>query len=121
MLDYNQTMNLYFELKGTPESSRESYLRRLKAFAEFIQDKGKGLEDITQSDIQQYILYLKREKALSAGTINNYISSIRFFLHPCAGQRVEQKENPPHEKDTQAAGNSTKRGCNGNPRWCSQS
>jgi predicted phosphoadenosine phosphosulfate sulfurtransferase len=45
MLDYKETMNLYFELKGTPESSRESYLRRLKAFAEFIQDK--GLEEIT--------------------------------------------------------------------------
>ena len=94
MFDYNQAMNLYFELKGTPESSRESYLRRLKAFVEFIQDKNKGLEDITQSDIQQYILYLKREKALSAGTINNYISSIRFFYTHVLDKEWNKKKIP---------------------------
>jgi integrase/recombinase XerD len=34
---------------------------------------------MNHEDIQQYILYLKREKELSAGTINNYISAIKFF------------------------------------------
>lgn len=91
MLDYKETMNLYFELKGTPESSRESYLRRLKAFAEFIQDK--GLEEITLSDIQQYILYLKA-KELSAGTINNYISSIRFFYTHVLDKEWNKKKIP---------------------------
>ena len=37
------------------------------------------MENITEGDIQQYILYLKKEKGLSAGTINNYISAIKFF------------------------------------------
>ena len=45
----------------------------------YIQDQVKSIEDINESDIQQYILYLKREKDLSPGTINNYISAIRFF------------------------------------------
>lgn len=76
---YEQEINLYFELKGAPDSSRESYLRRINAFVKFIQDNNKHVEDVTEKDIQQYILYLKKEKSLSAGTINNYISAIRFF------------------------------------------
>lgn len=79
MNQYQQKIDLYFELKGTPESSKESYSRRIYAFINFIQDQHKCMEDITESDIQQYILYLKKEKGLAAGTINNYISAIKFF------------------------------------------
>jgi len=79
MHHYEQKIDLYFELKGIPESSRESYSRRINAFIKFMQDRHKCMEDITESDIQQYILYLKKEKCLSAGTINNYISAIKFF------------------------------------------
>lgn len=79
MNHYEQEINLYFELKGTPDSSRESYLRRMQAFIKFMQKRDKCMQDTTDSDIQQYILHLKQEKGLSAGTINNYISAIRFF------------------------------------------
>jgi site-specific recombinase XerD len=44
-----------------------------------MQDRQKGVADLTESDIQQYILFLKKGKGLSAGTINNYISAIKFF------------------------------------------
>ncbi|PHJ36666.1 hypothetical protein P378_20960 [Desulforamulus profundi] len=90
MNHYEQEINLYFELKGTPESSREAYLRRINAFVNFMQDKHKCREDITESDIQQYILYLKKEKGLSPGTINNYISAIKFF-YTCI---VDKEWNP---------------------------
>lgn len=76
---YKETIELYFELKGTPQSSRESYYRRMKAFLTYMKDQGKWIENTNETDIQQYILYLKREKELSPGTINNYISAIRFF------------------------------------------
>lgn len=79
MENYEQQINLYFELKGTPESSRESYFRRMQAFITFIQNQNKNVDDMTETDIQQYILYLKQGKKLSAGTINNYISGIRWF------------------------------------------
>ncbi len=79
MNSYQQEIDLYFELKGTPESSRESYLRRINMFIKFLKDKHRLPEQIDERDIQQYILYLKKEKGLTAGTINNYISSIRFF------------------------------------------
>ena len=99
MLDYSKEMNLYFELKDTPESSRRSYLLRLKKFSEFIRAKyNKAVEDITYSDIQQYILYLKKEKALSAGTINNYISSIRFFYTHVLNKEWDKKKIPRMKK-----------------------
>lgn len=82
MQQYKQEIELYFELKGTPESSRESYLRRIFAFINYMQNQRKCMEDITASDIQQYVLYLKKEKGLSAGTINCYISAVKFF-HTC--------------------------------------
>jgi len=79
MKNYEQQISLYFELKGTPESSRESYFRRIQAFLTFIENQNKSIDDMTESDIQKYILYLKQENRLSAGTINNYISGIRWF------------------------------------------
>lgn len=94
MIDYNKEIALYFELKGTPDSSRESYLRRIKAFIKFIQAKDKDIEEISEKDIQEYILYLKRVKALSAGTINNYISSIRFFYIHVLDKSWNKKKIP---------------------------
>ena len=79
MKNYEQEINLYFELKGTPKSSQESYFRRIKAFITFIQQQNKSMDHVTDGDIQQYILYLKKERKLSAGSINNYISGIKFL------------------------------------------
>lgn len=79
MKQYEQKVELFFELKGTPDSSRESYWYRMRAFLNYLQVQNKPVEEMTEEDIQQFILYLKREKGLSAGTTNNYISSIKFF------------------------------------------
>jgi integrase/recombinase XerD len=79
MNSYQPEIELYFELKGIPDSTRESYTRRINAFIVFLQAKGKSIEEHDESDIQQYILYLKKDKGLTPGTINNYVSAIRFF------------------------------------------
>ena len=78
MKQYDKKIELFFDLKGTPDSSRESYWRRIRAFLSFMQNSNISIEDIKEEDIQQYILLLKKEKGLSTGTINKYISSIRF-------------------------------------------
>jgi integrase/recombinase XerD len=80
MKQYEQKVELFFELKGTPDSSRESYWRRMWAFLNYMQKIKRPIEELNHKDIQQYILYLKKEKKLSAGTINNYISAIKFFF-----------------------------------------
>lgn len=60
MNKYKQDIELYFELKGATEASKESYRRRMEAFIAFLQDRNICLETLTETDIQQYILYLKR-------------------------------------------------------------
>ncbi len=92
---YKQEIELYFELKGAPESSQESYLRRILAFMDFIQDnRQKRIEDTEIRDIQQYILYLKNDKGLSAGTINNYISGVRLFYSHILDKEWNPKKLP---------------------------
>ena len=93
MHDYTKEMNMFFELRDTPASSRKSYLRRLKAFLEFIQAKEQA-SDVTLKDVQDYILYLKQEKGLSPGSINNYISAIRFFYTHILGKEWDKKQVP---------------------------
>ena len=94
MINYKQQIDLYFELKGMPDSSKESYLRRMQAFIKFIRESNKSIDDLTESDIQQYILYLKKERNLSAGTINNYISGIKFFYTYVLGKEWNSKRIP---------------------------
>lgn len=79
MKQYQETLELYFELKGSPESTKEAYNRRIRAFLSYINEPERSIDDLNEEDIQQYILYLKKEKGLSAGTINNYVSAVKFF------------------------------------------
>ena len=94
MDNYDKEIELYFELKGSPESSKESYLRRMKAFINFIEENQKTKDDFTIKHIQHYILYLKKEKGLSPGTINNYISAIKFFYTYVLGKEWEPMKVP---------------------------
>jgi len=94
MEKYQEEIVLYFELKDSPESSRESYFRRMKAFSQYMQDQNKSLEELTFTDIQQYILYLKKEKRLSPGSINNYISAIKFFYTHVLDKEWNPKKVP---------------------------
>lgn len=94
MNNYEQEIELYFELKGVPDSSKESYLRRIKAFLKYLEDQQKLIEELKERDIQHYILYLKKEKSLSAGTINNYISAIQFFYTHILGRVWDAKKIP---------------------------
>lgn len=91
---YEQEIELYFELKGTSASSKESYFRRINAFVNHLIDRHKCIEDITYGDIQQYILYLKKEKGISPGTINNYISAIKFFYTHVLDKEWNPKKIP---------------------------
>lgn len=92
MTDHNQKLELYFELKNTPESSRESYNRRIQAFLKFLSPKPPTEIDV--SDVQAYILHLKQKKNLKPGTINTYISSIRFFYTHVLGKEWDSKQVP---------------------------
>lgn len=59
--NYDDEIELYYELKGTPEVSIESYYRRIQAFLKFIQSQNKNVETINKTDIPQYILYGRKD------------------------------------------------------------
>jgi len=65
------------ELRGFTEQTKEAYTRRVLDFFKHAQKKP---EDISRDDIRSYILFLKDDKKLSAGTINAIISAIKFFF-----------------------------------------
>ena len=79
MYIYKEEIDLYFELKGTPNSTREAYTRRIGAFINHIQEQNKRIDSITISDVQQFLLYLKNVKGIAPGTINAYHSAVKFF------------------------------------------
>ena len=79
MIRYQEVINKYFELKDTPESTQESYHRRISIFIKYIEDQQKVIEEISENDIQQFILYLKNDRKLQPGTINNYTSAVKFL------------------------------------------
>lgn len=79
MEKYQQRIELFFELKNSPDSTRESMTRRINHFLLYTEVVEIPMDELTFEDIQGYILHLKRERDLSPGTINNYISSIKFF------------------------------------------
>ncbi|MBB6446826.1 hypothetical protein [Bacillus benzoevorans] len=37
MKQYEETIELFFELKGSPESTKESYYRRIRAFSSYME------------------------------------------------------------------------------------
>ena len=59
---YDQEIELYFELKGTPASSRESYFRRVNAFINYLIDRHKRAEDITDVFVNQKGDHLTNKK-----------------------------------------------------------
>lgn len=94
MRRWEQEIELYFELKDTPNSSKESYMRRIKVFSEYLQEHQKSIENFNEIEVQQFILYLKKQKGLSAGTINNYISAIKFFYTSVLDKEWNSKKVP---------------------------
>ncbi|MEQ6378743.1 site-specific integrase [Bacillaceae bacterium S4-13-56] len=79
MEKYEQKIELFFELKNSPERTRESMKRRIFDFLIYMEVLENSIDATTFEDIQGYILHLKRDRKLSPATINNHISSVKFF------------------------------------------
>lgn len=78
MHTYFEKMITDMELRGMSQATQEAYLRRSKLF---VSDSKKYINEITNDDIRNYIIYLKDIKKLSFGTINAYISAIKFLFY----------------------------------------
>lgn len=77
MQEYLDKMRIDMELRSMSQSTIEAYLRQVQVFLRYVQ-----IDEITHiriEDIRNYVLYLKQDKKLSLGTINVYISALKFF------------------------------------------
>lgn len=78
MHTYFKKMKTDMELRGMSQATQEAYIRRSKLF---VSDSKKNITEIVSEDIRNYIIYLKDVKKLSFGTINAYISAIKFLIY----------------------------------------
>jgi site-specific recombinase XerD len=76
---YSQELQLYFELKGSPKTTRGGYSCMANVYLKYLSERGIAVEQSTDRDIQQFVLHLKNDLKLQPGSINNYISAIKFF------------------------------------------
>lgn len=66
----------YLELKNYSESTIRNYVQVVKQFSEFI---GHSPAKLTQDEIRNYLLFLKRVKKLEPKTINLHLYAIKSF------------------------------------------
>lgn len=81
------------QVKNASKSTRMSYQRDLKRMAAFLDNKGvHGLEEVTATSLNSYVLFLERE-GFSTATVSRNIASMKAFFHyVCDSHAV--KEDP---------------------------
>ena len=95
MQKYLEKLKIDMELRGMSESTQESYSRRVKTF---FSEVNKEIEVVTPDDIRNYIICLKHNKKLSLGTINAYISALKFFYSITLEKRMGCKKSSSYER-----------------------
>jgi integrase/recombinase XerD len=76
MQEYLKKMQLDMELRNMAKSTIASYIKRVEVF---LRDTSKAVNEIIPEDIRNYVIQLLKVRKLSAGTINQYITAIKFF------------------------------------------
>jgi len=66
------------KLRGLSKATEDLYLNKLKVFIKH--HNNHPLEEMTETDIRAYLLYLIDEKKLTTGTVNAYNSALRFIF-----------------------------------------
>jgi len=64
------------ELKGLSPHTQEIYLRQVK---QFTQHYGRSPRQLGEKEIREYLLYLIREKKVSAGSVNLCYHALKFL------------------------------------------
>lgn len=64
------------KLRGLSKATEEEYLGKLRVFIRHYQDR--PLEEMSETQIRAFLLYLIEEKKAATGTVNIYNSALRF-------------------------------------------
>lgn len=66
------------KLRGLSKSTEDEYLGKLRVFIRYYQDR--PLQDMSETEIRAFLLYLIKEKQAASGTVNIYNSALRFVF-----------------------------------------
>ena len=88
-----QKMEEDFLLRGTPETTRKTYLTALKRFSEFA-GKEDRLADLNEKDLREFLLHLRKEGRLQGTSVNTYNAGCKFFLEVVLNQTINRNQVP---------------------------
>jgi len=91
MTDLENQMKINMELRGYSPKTIKHYLLCVSNFAKHY---NKSLEQIGESEIQNYLHYCITEKHLGEGTVNYYHSAIKFFYTKILDRGWKQEKIP---------------------------
>ncbi|MGN0411223.1 MAG: tyrosine-type recombinase/integrase [Candidatus Fimousia sp.] len=70
------------KIRNLSTETMKTYCNTIKIFFEFM-DGGMKTHDISVSDVDEYIFWLKEEKEIRDTTVVNYVRHLRAFLYYC--------------------------------------
>ena len=76
MTPLRQRMIEDMQLRNLAPGTQRNYVHHVASFAKYF---GKSPEELDLEAVRQYQLYLLNERKLSAESINQYISSVKFL------------------------------------------
>lgn len=79
-------------LRGLSEATAAEYFKSLRIFMRYYE--GQPLEKLGEHEIREFLLYLLNELHRSAGTVNIYNSSLRFFFGAVLGKTLNYQLIP---------------------------
>jgi site-specific recombinase XerD len=91
MTDLENQMKINMELRGYSPKTIDNYLLHLSNFAKYY---NKSLDQLGESEIQNYLHYCITEKHLGEGTVNYYHSAIKFFYTKVLDRAWKQEKLP---------------------------
>ena len=93
-----RTMEQRLNLKGYSENTKRTYLQQFKEFLCFYNDT--QILDLTETEIQNYLIYLVERKKVSKSTQSQAINAIKYFFEKIMKQeqKVYHIERPLREK-----------------------
>lgn len=75
MSKLREQMLVDLQLKGITQGVQKKYLREMSNFAKYF---GKSPEELGEKKVNQYLVYLLKERKLSRGTYRNYANPLGF-------------------------------------------
>ena len=76
MNKFRDQMRVDLQLSGAKPNTQRSYLREVDNLAKYF---SRSPEELGETDLKEYLLYLIQERHLSEGTFRFYVAALKFF------------------------------------------